>query len=268
LDYQLVSIQFSVTETTVQDVYNVVLNITYQTQVPAPVVLIEPTSVNLPAMQEGEQYSGQFTVTNYGLVRADHLKFALPTSDDNYGYEFFGQLPTQLEAKERVTIPYTITAKQLLTKSLTVNWQPQRQIEQIPGVQNQPGVQVQTAVRNFLGAGDSSGLDPATPQAVEKAALKAASCSSYQTQSCVAYDYECAAGDIRQGSSCASISRIAGSGCSTSVTIPGTTGSNNRPPGVDSGGWYGPGWGIVGVPMPLAPSCTVPCTSPDCQCNR
>ena len=260
LDYQLISIQFSVTETTIQDVYDIVLTATFQTQVPAPVVLIEPLSVNLPDMQQGEQITGQFTVTNYGLVRADNLRIALPASDDNYGYEFFGTLPTQLQAKQRITIPYRITARQALNKSLTVNLTPQKQIEQIPGVKNQPGVQVQNAIRDFLGKGDTSGLDPSTPQAVQIRAAKAATCSSYQTQICESHDYDCAAGDNRQGASCASISRVTGS-CSNEIVIPGDTVTGPRRPGGEGGGWGGGGGG--GTPIGLAPSCTPPC--PDCE---
>lgn len=65
LDFSAVSVEWSVVETAVQDHYNVVLTATYQTQVPAPVVLIEPMSINLPDMQVGEEITG--TLEHYQL---------------------------------------------------------------------------------------------------------------------------------------------------------------------------------------------------------
>lgn len=90
LDSQLISVEFSVTETTIKDEYHITLEATYhQTQVPAPVVLMEPASINLPDMQVGEEITGEITVSNYGLVQADDLQFTLPKTDQNYRYEFF-----------------------------------------------------------------------------------------------------------------------------------------------------------------------------------
>lgn len=112
LDYEIINIEFNVTETTVEDVYDINLDVTYNTQVPAPVVLFEPLAINLNGLQQGEEKTGQITLTNYGLVRADNLKFKLPQSDDRFEYEFFGELPTELDAKTRIVIPYKVTAKQ------------------------------------------------------------------------------------------------------------------------------------------------------------
>lgn len=131
LDYQLVSIEFSVTKTTIRDEYNIVLEATYQTMVPAPVVLLEPMSISLPAMQQGEEITGELTLSNYGLVRADNLKYALPASDEHFRYEFFGQLPSQLAAKSRVVIPYRITSLKVLDKGLRLNTQPASALERL-----------------------------------------------------------------------------------------------------------------------------------------
>jgi hypothetical protein len=263
LDYQLVSIEFSVTETTIQDVYDIVLEATFQTQVPAPVVLLEPASVNLPEMQQGEEFTGELTLTNYGLVRADHLKFALPTRDDNFQYEFFGEFPTQLEAKARVTIPYRITAIQLLPKGVNVNLQSSQKLAQIPGASRQPSPQMQEVVRGFLRSGDTAGIDLSrTSLDVALKAAKAAGCSSYGSSACATYDYQCAAGDVRGGASCTSFGRMSGGGCGT--PYPGLPpGDPQRPPGPDPGG-YEIGWGAS---VPLTPTCTTPCNSEYCQCR-
>jgi RHS repeat-associated protein len=116
LDYNLVTVEWSVTEITIEDRYEITLEATYETNVPAPVVLLEPLSVNLPDMQQGEVYYGEFTLTNYGLIRADDLKFDLP-SDQYFKYDLLGDLPISLGAKERITIPYRITALKRIDQS-------------------------------------------------------------------------------------------------------------------------------------------------------
>jgi len=116
LDYNLVTVEWSVTEITIEDRYEINLEATYETNVPAPVVLLEPLSVNLPAMQPGEVFYGELTLTNYGLIRADDLKFDLP-NDQYFKYDLLDDLPISLGAKERLTIPYRITALNPLDRS-------------------------------------------------------------------------------------------------------------------------------------------------------
>ncbi|WP_198402813.1 right-handed parallel beta-helix repeat-containing protein [Methylomonas koyamae] len=113
LDYDLVSVEWSVTEVPLQDRYEITLNATYETDVPAPVVVMEPGAINLPKMKAGEVYYGEFTLTNHGLIRAEDLQFNLPT-DDAFRIELLGGLPTSLEAKETVTVPYRIVALKTL----------------------------------------------------------------------------------------------------------------------------------------------------------
>ncbi|MFY0575469.1 hypothetical protein ACN28S_14875 [Cystobacter fuscus] len=78
LDYNLISVEWSVRQVTIQDDYQIVLSATFETHVPAPVVVIEPVAVNLPKMTPGDMFHGEFTLSNYGLVRADDVHFALP----------------------------------------------------------------------------------------------------------------------------------------------------------------------------------------------
>ncbi|MCP4692730.1 MAG: carboxypeptidase regulatory-like domain-containing protein, partial [Desulfobacterales bacterium] len=73
LDYNLVTVEWDVTETTIEDKYEIVLTATYQTDVPAAVVIIEPVSVTLPDMKPGDVFNGESVLTNHGLVRADEL---------------------------------------------------------------------------------------------------------------------------------------------------------------------------------------------------
>ncbi len=262
LDYQVVSVEFSVTETTIRDVYNIVLEATYQTQVPAPVVLLEPMSINLPALQQGEEFTGELTLSNYGLVRADNLKYALPTTDENFKYEFFGQLPTQLAAKSRVVIPFRVTSLKELPMGLKVNMAPANTLERLGGAYQVSG-QMQDAIRAFLRSGDSRAMAAnKVPDTTVRDAAKAASCSSYQTQACTTYDYECASGDVRAGSACSSISRVTGASCGGSGGGSWGSGTGGNGGGPGGGGWGG-GWVSGGTPMPLVPTCVPSC--PDCS---
>ena len=107
LDYNLVTVQWAVREITIQDRYEVTLNATFETNVPAAVVLLEPPVVNLPELRKGDVFYGEFNLTNYGLVRADNLRPGLPTSDAYLRFEFLTQIPTQSggEAAHHAALP-------------------------------------------------------------------------------------------------------------------------------------------------------------------
>ena len=116
LTYNLVTVEWEVRETTIQDKYEIVLQATYVTNVPAPVVVIEPKSVTLPDMKAGGVFYGEFTITNYGLIRADNMKLTLPPSDQYFKYEILKGVPESLEAKGRITVPYRVTALQSINQ--------------------------------------------------------------------------------------------------------------------------------------------------------
>ncbi|MGA9236008.1 MAG: Ig-like domain-containing protein, partial [Desulfobacterales bacterium] len=115
LDVNLVTVEWSVTETTIQDKYDIVLSAIYETNVPAAVVAVEPISIVLPRMRAGDVYNGEIALVNYGLIRAEALSFNLPGSDRNFKFELLsGSLPESIEAKERIVIPYRVTCLQSL----------------------------------------------------------------------------------------------------------------------------------------------------------
>jgi RHS repeat-associated protein len=109
LQYNLVTVEWEVVETSIQDKYEIVLTATFETNVPAPVVLAEPASVNLPDMKAGDIYFGELTLTNYGLVRADNVEFTIPDGGEFAEYELLTALPDRLNAKEKVVIPFRVT---------------------------------------------------------------------------------------------------------------------------------------------------------------
>ena len=109
LENTLVTVNWEVTETTIEDNYEVVLLANYETNVPAAVLVAEPTSISLPDMNSGDVYYGEFTLTNYGLIRADKVEYQLPEDDFNFKYELLKGLPDSIQPKERVIVPYKVT---------------------------------------------------------------------------------------------------------------------------------------------------------------
>ncbi len=109
LKNSLVTVEWEVTETTIEDKYEIILTATYETDVPAAVVVAEPKSINLPDMKKGDVFTGEVRYTNYGLIRAENLQFKFPESDQYYEYEILSSLPDAIEAKESVTVPYRVT---------------------------------------------------------------------------------------------------------------------------------------------------------------
>lgn len=118
LDADLITVEWEVVPTTLQDVYDIVLNATFETDIPAAVVVAEPSSVTLPAMVPGDTYQGEFFLTNYGLVRADGLK-AKARPSTHYKIELLFDPPESLEAREVVRIPYRVTMLRSLVSSST-----------------------------------------------------------------------------------------------------------------------------------------------------
>ncbi|OQX05904.1 MAG: hypothetical protein BWK80_51490, partial [Desulfobacteraceae bacterium IS3] len=121
LAYNLVTVEWEVTETTIQDKYDIVLKARYETNVPAPVIVADPASINIPDdMKPGDVLTGEIKYTNYGLIRADDLQFTFPESDEYFKYEILVKsLPTSLGAKEFFTVPYRITCLKSLTGGTT-----------------------------------------------------------------------------------------------------------------------------------------------------
>ncbi|WP_337261484.1 MULTISPECIES: Ig-like domain-containing protein [unclassified Serratia (in: enterobacteria)] len=117
LDYNLINVEWSVKEIVIEDRYEIIIDATFETDVPAAVIVLQPYAINLPKMQTGDVYYGELTLTNYGLIRADELKQTLPREDGYFRYEFLAEVPETLEAKQRLVLPYRIIALKSLEDS-------------------------------------------------------------------------------------------------------------------------------------------------------
>jgi hypothetical protein len=79
LTRQTVSYSFTVVPTTVQDAYIFQVESTFETQVPVPVVTIEPASMDL-SQYPGTEFQVLFTVSNHGLIDAADVKLSFPST--------------------------------------------------------------------------------------------------------------------------------------------------------------------------------------------
>ncbi|MGD8912254.1 MAG: fibronectin type III domain-containing protein, partial [Candidatus Thiodiazotropha sp.] len=110
LDFDLITVEWSVTEITIEDKYEITLQAVYETDVPAAVVVLEPAGTLLPDMAVGDIFYGELHVTNHGLIRADGVEFTPPSEDGYYRFEFLANLPDTLGPKQSLVIPYRVTA--------------------------------------------------------------------------------------------------------------------------------------------------------------
>ncbi len=107
---QIVTVEWQVNEINLEDRYEIKLEATFETNVPVAVVMLDPISVTLPDMKKGDVFTGELSLTNYGLIRADEVHGALPSGNDVVSFEFLAEVPETLEAGEVIYIPYRITA--------------------------------------------------------------------------------------------------------------------------------------------------------------
>lgn len=218
LTYNLITVEWSVREITIQDRYEITLTATFETDVPAPVVVLSPTSVNLPVMNEGEVFYGTLTLQNYGLVRADNVRQILPASDPYFRYEFLAPVPTELEAKQRVTLPYRVVAVKSLGGSTASG--PSQSARSAPS----------SAISSALRGGQ---------QPMDVAPVPAPSaCWNYEAHTRVDSSFVCANGVLSEQSTSTTWYSVVLKDCQPGQSVPGG----------GSGGWWSGGWsgGSVG----------------------
>jgi len=112
LEMTMVTVTWSVTPTVIQDKYEIVVTQTFETNVPAPVLITEPPSITLPELLPGQVFNGEFTVKNYGLIAVDNIRLEYPLSFGAYDIEILtSAIPKTIKAMQRITVPYRITKR-------------------------------------------------------------------------------------------------------------------------------------------------------------
>ncbi|MBI4676743.1 MAG: hypothetical protein HY748_04100 [Elusimicrobia bacterium] len=107
-----VTYEWTVTPTTITDVYQITLQQTFKTDVPAPVVVLDPPIIHLN-VESHVEVSGQFTVSNKGIVSAFDVTLQPSSPDGEVKIDLpFTKIP-ELRPGETVVVPYKISHGQL-----------------------------------------------------------------------------------------------------------------------------------------------------------
>jgi hypothetical protein len=102
-----VTFDWSVTPMSVTDKYTIKLEATFETQVPAPVITIDPAYEKLE-LEIGSTFVGEYRVTNHGLVALDNVVIN-PVYAPGLRVEVLVTELPRIGAQETVIIPYRIT---------------------------------------------------------------------------------------------------------------------------------------------------------------
>lgn len=120
LEVTLVTVEWSVTPVIINDSYQITVSQTFETNVPTAVIVTEPPAITLPALEVGQVFNGEFTITNYGLVAADYSGISFPSSFDDYDMEVLATFPSKIGAGQKIVVPYRIT-RRIQTASTSIS---------------------------------------------------------------------------------------------------------------------------------------------------
>lgn len=104
LPFNAITYDWHVVETTVDDTYEIVTTVDFETRVPKPVIV-----VNFPELEYRNQIV-YISITNKGLVAAQNVQVIVPESDDEIQFEVIGEsvIPT-LQAGENRMVPVRVS---------------------------------------------------------------------------------------------------------------------------------------------------------------
>lgn len=110
ISYQAISVTWDVVETEVEDEYQIVSTLTYETQVPVPVIVMTaPDTLALDLMEPGKSTMYNVVLRNEGLIAAQNTKLTLPEAP---GYTFTPLVQYEgvvVAAQQSYVIPIRVT---------------------------------------------------------------------------------------------------------------------------------------------------------------
>ncbi len=109
LGFQAITYTWEVVPTEIEDEYEVELIMEFETNVPAPVVIMEMPKV-MPQLFGDDTYTFLLTITNKGLITAEDVELTFPTGDPEY--EWVTQFSKMdLLAQQAIQVPVTMRRK-------------------------------------------------------------------------------------------------------------------------------------------------------------
>ncbi len=120
LSYDAVEVSWEVVETSVEDVYDIVTTVKYETSVPVPVVTVNlPQSIEADMLEEGESLIFYAVMTNKGLIEALDVQFDMPEGYTELKFEALDYTePFTLAPQQSVTMPIKVTRLPKSAKSI------------------------------------------------------------------------------------------------------------------------------------------------------
>ena len=92
LSVQAIKVSWTVEETEIEDVYDIVTTVTYETNVPTPIVdIVVPSRLPLDSLAEGESLMFYAIATNKGLITALNSEISIPERTGIYVWEAMGE---------------------------------------------------------------------------------------------------------------------------------------------------------------------------------
>ncbi|KAI2508645.1 hypothetical protein MHU86_5828 [Fragilaria crotonensis] len=107
LPMQVVSYTWSVNPITLEEEYEIILETTFTTFVPAPVVTIEPSELDLETLVPGEDQIN-FKITNHGFIAAKDVQLNLPQSNGLRFVPLLGRPIGDLPANSTIFYPVKV----------------------------------------------------------------------------------------------------------------------------------------------------------------
>ncbi len=113
LSFQAITIDWKVEETTVEDEYEIVTTVKYETNVPTPVVeAILPEQIPVEELQANGYYMFNAVLTNKGLITASNVQLNFPEYEA-LSFEYLGMVNgLNLRPQESVIIPVRVSLKE------------------------------------------------------------------------------------------------------------------------------------------------------------
>ncbi|MCD6598450.1 MAG: hypothetical protein J7L04_12220, partial [Bacteroidales bacterium] len=109
LSFQAITYTWEVVPTEIEDEYQIDLVMEYETNVPAPVVIIEMPE-EMPELLGDETYTFLVTLTNKGLITAEDVELRFPQDDPEYEW-IFNFPKIDLLAQQAIQVPVVMRIK-------------------------------------------------------------------------------------------------------------------------------------------------------------
>ena len=111
LQYQAVTVSWDVVETEVEDEYDIVTTVQYETNVPAPVIeMIAPDRIEADKLGVGQSLVFNVVLTNKGLITGKNSVFYLPETLGGYSWEALVECNgREIAPQQSILIPVKVT---------------------------------------------------------------------------------------------------------------------------------------------------------------